>query len=358
MKLLVLAIDGMGMGHLSRTLTISQSLKAVEPQAKVHFLVESPAFNMVSAAGFDLTKIPDPRHPLGRHDLRGRRSEYETGVVKRFVKAFQPRAMMIDFVIDRRLFSFLHEHGCRIAVVLRKLRSHGMRQLADDPAARLVDAWLVPHERDEFSQTELPGQIARRCHFVGQVVRQFNPARIPVLRKRYAKDKKFLVVIALGGGGWPEARRIGAAARQAMQQLSASRNDLSCLIVWGPLNPEPLPKKSRNMQTIRFEPEMPELFAGADAVICNAGYNTMGEVEASGTPGVIIPLTTPGRDDQQARAESFYRRGRVVIAGQTADEIGRTISRLLESKRPDKRAPKILGDPTRVGKALSQIVLS
>jgi UDP-N-acetylglucosamine--N-acetylmuramyl-(pentapeptide) pyrophosphoryl-undecaprenol N-acetylglucosamine transferase len=357
-KLLVLAIDGMGMGHLSRTLTISQSLTAVEPQAKVHFLIESPAFHMVSAAGFDLTKIPDPRHPLGRHDLRGRRSEYETGVVKHIVKTFQPRAMLIDFVIDRSMFTFLRKQDCRIAVVLRKMRSRAMRQLANDPAARLVDAWLVPHERDEFNLSELPAEIARRCHFVGQVVRQFNPASIPVLRQRYARGKKFLAVIALGGGGSPEARRIAAAARQAVQELGASRDDLGGLVVWGPLNPEPLPKKSGNMQTIRFEPEMPELFAAADLVICNAGYNTMGEVEASGTPGIVIPLATTGRDDQQARAESFCRRGRMLVAGQSPAVIGQAVTRLLESRQPEKQAPKILGDPTRAGKALRQIVLS
>ena len=139
MKLLVLAIDGTGMGHLSRTLTLARALKEAEQDSEIRFLVESPAWPMVASAGFEVVKLPDPRHPLGRHALRGLRTDFEKNIVEHAVRAQEPQAMLLDFFLDPALFDTLHGNNCKVIEVLRRQRPRVMRQLPKDPAARLVD---------------------------------------------------------------------------------------------------------------------------------------------------------------------------------------------------------------------------
>jgi len=357
-KLLVLAIDGTGMGHLSRTLVMARALRKARPDAEVKFLVESPVFQMVSAAGFDVLKLPDPRHPLGRHALRGLRSDLERQLVAEACRGFVPDALLVDFLLDRQMFLALHESNSRVLVVLRRQRPKVMRQLGRDPASGLVDTWLVPHAKEDFSPREIPPRIARRCTFLGPVARPIDVERIPDLRRRYASGAEHLALIVLGGGGSPEGREFCARARKALQAVGRQVADLKTVVVWGPLNPEPLPDPDDAERVVRFESDMPELMAAADVVLANAGYNTMRELELSGTPGVVVHLKTTGRDDQVARAQKLREKQLALVADLEEEQITSCATRILEGQGPRKRLAEARGDLGAMGKALAAAMRS
>ena len=57
-------------------------------------------------------------------------------------------------------------------------------------------------------------------------------------------------------------------------------------------------------------PEMKDLYAAADLVICRAGANTLAEILALGIPNILIPLPlSQSRGDQILNAESFEKKG-------------------------------------------------
>lgn len=64
------------------------------------------------------------------------------------------------------------------------------------------------------------------------------------------------------------------------------------------------------------------LFANADLVICQAGYNTVAELEQLGTKTVLVPADRQW-DDQFARAERMLRERNnfCVFRGKTPDEL-------------------------------------
>ncbi len=356
MNLLVVAIDGKGLGHLARTLSLARSLALVRTDVRTTFLVESPAFGMVQRSGFNYAKIPDPRHPLGLHALRGRRSEFETGVLERLFDTLTPDAVMFDFLVDKRLFLSLQRRNCRIVVVKRKLRARVAKQLAADSAAALVDAWLVPHDESEFKQGEIPERLLRRCHFSGPVVRGANLSRVAELRARYLGEGKKLVLVTAGGGGWPQAQRIVRRAHQAVASLLAKRPELRAVVVWGPLNPTGFPPEADGLRVLRDEPEMPELMAAADVIVSNAGYNTVGELLRSGTPGVVVPVTETGRDDQEERALAAQAQGRVVVSADEPAQIADRVAALFDGLGPGKVPPVPDDDPGKPGRVLSEIL--
>ena len=73
MKVLIYAINGLGMGHLNRTLVLARAMREADPTTEIHFIVDSPHFALVADSGFGVSKLPDRRHPVGFHCGRERR---------------------------------------------------------------------------------------------------------------------------------------------------------------------------------------------------------------------------------------------------------------------------------------------
>lgn len=361
MKLLVLAIDGRGLGHLNRTVLLARSLVAVEPTAQVRFLVESPAFGLVAKAGFEVLKLPDPMHPLGRLALDCRRGQLEAELMAPVLSAWRPDGVLVDFVVDPVLFQTIHRHGCRLLLVVRKLKPRAMAELAADPAARLVDAFVLPHDPSEFEPGEIPESLRRCCHFTGPLVRRLDVARIPKLRQRWTGESEGrgeLVVVSLGGGGWAGAVGLAEAAHQALRELLGRRPGLRAVLVYGPLYAGRLPADEPGLRAVRFVAELPELMAAADAVVCTAGYNSAAELVASGTPGVLVPLADPGRDDQAGRAEQIRLSGRALVARREPGEIAAALEKVLSGRGPKRQDPSPGGDERRAGQVLVELLRS
>jgi predicted glycosyltransferase len=359
MRLLVLAIDGRGMGHLNRTLLLARSLKKAEPDAEVSFIVESPAFGLVARSGFEVLKIPDPMHELGRFALGGRRAELEAELVERMVRERRPQGMLIDFMVNPGLFGRLRDLGCKVIVVLRRLHGLAMRELGSDPSAGLVDAWLLPHEEDEFLPGEIPAALMPRCRFTGPLVRGLDEGRVPEVRSRYAgKDTQALVLVAAGGGGWPDSVRLAEEARAAVRGLREERPGIQAVVVYGPLYSGALPPDEPGIRSVRFEPDLPEMMAAADLVICSAGYNSVAEVLASGTSGVLVPLSSPGQDDQYLRAEQASRQGPLVTASLDQTDIRRRSLFMLSGEGPPGGPPGAANDDLRAGRELLDLLRS
>ncbi len=355
MKLLVLSIDGRGMGHLNRTTLLARALKDAEPSAQVRFCAESPACSLVEQQGFDVWKFPDPMHRLGKHFIRGRRAQLEAELMEPILGSWPADAVMIDFVLDPDLFRMIRSRQSRVLLVLRRQPKGAMHQLARDPASKLVDYFIVPHEKDDFSPGEIPDSIMSRCVFTGPLVRKINLQMVQTLRKRFAGDAMELVLVTLGGGGWKGAKSLAQQAWRAMELLQKERPHMAGVMVCGPLFEGHMPEPNSRLVSVKFEGMLPELMVASDAVVCSAGYNSTRELETSGTPGVLVPLTDPGRDDQEARAKRASESGFALVAGATADEIFDALVSILHGRGPVRRPPK-LADKARSGMLLASIL--
>src|SRR6202030_3749015 len=94
---------------------------------------------------------------------------------------------------------------------------------------------------------------------------------------------------------------------------------------------------------VPFEPDTNSRFAEADLVICQAGYNTVAELEQLGTKTLLVPAEREW-DDQYARADRAARQQRNfrVFLGRTPVELADMASGLLRewSPRPTVTRPE------------------
>lgn len=328
MRLLIYAINGKGMGHLNRTSIIAGALREVEPSVEVAFLAASPLYGILADLGFEVVKVPDRHHSFGRLAGMNQRPTHMAALFRQLIGHYQPSVFLTDFALNDALFRDANEVGAKVAVVLRKQRLIDLLQTTLAPAVRRVDRILLPHTQDEWPRRALPPPLRAKAVHLGNVVRGLNPELVASVRAEYARPNERLVVVTIGGGGYTEAHPLLQVAERAAAECP--HQDLKWVLVCGPyypfdVPPDPSPRVAR----IRYAANMPELLAAADAVVCNAGYNTISELQLCGTPAVVVPRTTRGRDDQVERAENFAKAGRALMCEEDAQAIAAKVERVV-----------------------------
>lgn len=357
-RVLIYAINGRGMGHLNRTLILANALRKASPNLPIHFVVGSPLFGLVSGSGFDVTKIPDAHHPLGSMVGIHHREAYQNAVFDSLLGAIRPTRFIVDFIVNEPLFEIAERHGARVVLLYRKQRVEELSRWRKERCLRSVHSFLLPHAESELSDAEVPKEWQGRVAFLGPLSRELEQAAVRSVRARYTDERSKLCVVSIGGGGYAESYRTLRVAEATAQRLTrtATGQPVHWVIVYGPYYPHHVPDSEGNVTRLRFEPQLLELFAGADVVVCNAGYNTVSEVAVSGTPAVVIPLKTTGRDDQMERAKECEARGHALLAREEETDLIEKVRRLLDDSALVRREPLTNETTLEVGRrALSAL---
>ncbi len=334
MKVLVYAINGKGMGHLNRTLVLARAMREHAPHMDIRFAVGSPFFGLVSTSGFDVIKIPDRHHTLGYHSSRAARDSHLASVFGCLLDEYRPDVFMVDLAVDERLFREVHLRHAKVALVFRKQRPEAIAQYRRSLGIRRVERFLIPHEASESPLDELPRSWRKRCRHLGPVAKTLDPSRIEGVRARFASRDEQLVMVTTGGGGYPESQRMLDAANEVS---SAERRNTRWVIVYGPYYPREIPPSDSRVTRVRFENDLLELMSASDVVVCHAGYNTVRELELAGTPAVIVPLASTGKDDQHARAEDLQAQRKALICDASRSALQTLLERALGGELPRRQ---------------------
>ncbi len=340
-RLLIYAINGKGMGHLNRTLVLAQAARQFNPEIQILFAVGSPLFWLVRDSGFEVLKVPDRHHALGFHVGKEGRSHHLRAIFEPIFEYYRPDSFLVDLTMSESLFREASKFGARVSAVLRKQRDTRLEELRRDPAAKYIQRFLLPHPTEEFSLQELPTAWRARARRVGAVVRSLQVDRVAEVRARYSSGQRPLVVVTIGGGGFAESYQTLRATEQAAVD---SASEFDWVLIFGPYFLGDIPPSNDNVHRVRFDPDLMELCAGADVVVCNAGYNTIREIEVVGTPAVVIPLQGTGADDQHERAELFAKAGRAVVCTASSANILTQIRKLVRIG-PQMRGVPTAGEP-------------
>lgn len=92
----------------------------------------------------------------------------------------------------------------------------------------------------------------------------------------------------------------------------------------------------RRVRLLEFHPDLPGLMRAAALVVAMGGYNTVCELVASGTKGLIVPRAQP-RLEQHIRAQAFAARGLVSMvpaSEATPARLAAAIERALSAAPP------------------------
>lgn len=273
-----------GLGHVMRSANLARAVQDQAPEASVLVMLAS------DAAGGACDGVPwvaaDPSSAPAWHDV---------------VATFAPTLAVFDTALPQPWAA----PAIPRAFVWRAMVADRHAATAADPRLRQMAAILVPHHAPEFPHA-VPPEVLPRVTFAGPIVRGSDAEGQARVRARYRLAPGDLVVVStVGGGGFDDSAAwlldlVFAAHRQWQPRLPRLRH----IVVRGPLAAGSAPDAPAGLTLVDADPDLVHLFAIADLVVAEAGYNTVHELRRLGVPALLAPGVRAW-DDQAGRARAL-----------------------------------------------------
>jgi predicted glycosyltransferase len=336
-RLLIYSHDSFGLGHLRRCQTIAHHLVDAFPDLTALILSGSPiigSFEFKSRVDFvrvpGVIKLRNGEYtPLQLHLGLEQTLAMRGSIIRHTADIFDPHMFLVDKEPlglrgeVRETLLMLKERGTRLVL--------GLRDVMDDPKS-LLEEWrrkhVFPALYDLYDEiwvyglpkifdpiSELPGMagLADKLIFTGYLRRSLPPTP-PQASQRDLPGRPYVLVTTGGGGDGEEL---------IDWVLSAYEFDPAiphpALLVFGPfmnldqrLDFQDRAARLDQVYTITFDARFEQLVAPAMGVVAMGGYNTFCEILSFGKPALIVPRTTPRRE-QYLRAARANRLGLVRV---------------------------------------------
>jgi predicted glycosyltransferase len=297
------AVNGLGLGHLTRLTGLARQLQQRSPKSQFLFLTSSEAESLLWQEGFASVKVPS--------QMACRRSglNYSTytcllhTVVTNAIAAFRPHVLIVDTFpagSAQELLPVLRWEGRRV-FIYREQKSEVCGDKWFQDLLAMYDLILVPHAKGEV---ELPLSQHVPVEWVGPMLVRSQAEALDRQQARLRLQLPLagqLLYVGFGGGGDPEYEKL----------MAWVLSQIECLPQWQFACPRP-PLGSisaiatnlanaPNVRQISYYP-LAECWNAFDAAIAAAGYNTAAELLHNGIPTIWIPVSRQV-DDQVRRAQ-------------------------------------------------------
>jgi predicted glycosyltransferase len=339
--------DGFGLGHLKRTVRISQQLRERLPAASILIVTSSPAAgHPLIPEDIDYIKLPsvtktgteryEPQLEMSLESVIALRSSL-------LLAAVQSVAPDI-FLVDHRPLGLKKEVLPTLEWIQEEApyirTAVGLRDVVDEPHTvirdwhnqdiyyaleRLYDTILVYGDRSVVDITRdyaMPGAVARKVRFTGYMGSGEPKRTREEVRRSLGLTSERLAVVNVGGGG--DGSELIKTYLEALPYLP---DDVHSHIVTGPLMPceerDRLREESERAgpSFMEYQNDLASVIAAADLSVSMGGYNTICEVLTARVPALVVPRTFP-RKEQHIRAQRLEARGLINVLASSSLNAG------------------------------------
>ncbi len=314
-RFLFYAINGTGLGHLSRCLAIGRALRELAHglglAADIQMLTTSEAPEV--AFDFPVYKIPSKTVVAGSDTPGPSFVATAKALIANVVANVRPDVLVLDTVAEGSFseLTFIRDFARKTAFIYRHRDATLAAASSHQSHLALYDRILVPDEEPVGEATDgdggrvrrypVPARVASRVRFCGRVhgLRPERALTREEVRRSFgitpARDAETSVVyVSAGGGGDPRAAR----DLDAIIDATASDPRRVVLVGYGPLHRGER-RYAPNVIPLG-EADVSRYFAGLDAAVSAAGYNTYEELLAAGVPSLFF-AQDKGLDRQDER---------------------------------------------------------
>lgn len=337
-KILIYSHDSFGLGHLRRCRAIAQSLVGDFDTLSVLILSGSPIIGSFEfRSRVDFVRIPGviklrngEYTPLSLHINIDQTLAIRSSIIEHTAKVFDPDI----FIVDKEPLGLRGE----VIGTLEALKDSdtrlvlGLRDVMDDPQV-LKEEWdrknVYPALRDLYDEIwiygpedicdplegiALPEGVQQKLSYTGYLRRELpRSAQEQPAPEPFGEDPYILVTPGGGGDGVEMVDWVMSAYEGRLRPL------FPALIVLGPFMPAAAAAKFseraehlRDVEIIRFTPQIEPYLANATAIVGMGGYNTFCEILSFDKPTLMVPRVVPRRE-QAIRAERAERSGLLKV---------------------------------------------
>jgi UDP-N-acetylglucosamine--N-acetylmuramyl-(pentapeptide) pyrophosphoryl-undecaprenol N-acetylglucosamine transferase len=303
------AVNGLGLGHVTRLLAIARAVRRAAPAAEILFVTSSEADGVIYREGFAAVKLPSKtiREACGLGKSTYLRMAQS--VTWSALSSFNADVLVVDTFPSGSFEELLPVLGWRQknVFVFREQRRESFQSALLMAALPLYDLLIVPH--DDVAQVgDLPEP--RKAHAVGPIMIRERDELLSRADARYALGLPrdgFLLYGSFGGGGDGEAAR----ALELTARAVATLPDVHLVLGAGPLLRDP-PGAGHARTVLGGRYPMLDVMPAFDAAVAAAGYNTVHELLFAGVASTLVPFERV-LDDQEARARALAEAGACLV---------------------------------------------
>jgi predicted glycosyltransferase len=331
-------LNHIGLGHINRLSVIALALHQLDPSVRTPFVLEEAAHILLDTLGLPYIPMPSS-HAMSDSAswaawTEGERCALQVQISASILKSISPQVVVFDCLPNLAFAEAVVESQIPIVLCLRQMRDLGSYLAHARDLLTRVRLILIPHPEGTI---HLPEELAVKSRFVGQIARQAT--RVTASERDIAAPR---IVISGGGGGYPRTVEFYNLAMRAVAKIREHHPQLKAQLIAGPLFRDwLLLQPIEGIALIPFEPDTLSTFAQADLVICQAGYNTVAELEQLGTKTLLVPAERQW-DDQFSRAARVVRERKNFRAfrGETPSELAALAAEFLRDHLPGVIVPK------------------
>ncbi len=302
-------------GHVLPGLAIAEELvRRGVARDQIHYVGSARGIEqrLVPEAGFELTVLPG-RGIQRRFTLENLRAI--AGIVAavftslRLLRKLRP-AVVVGLGGYASVPSALAAGVLRIPLVVAE--QNAVPGAANKLASRFARACAV-----SFPDTDLPRSVWTGNPVRSEVLEVDRDDQRADARRRLGVDPERRLLVVFGGS--LGALRINEAVFSALP-MWRNRADLAVRHVAGARDHDDLSGRipveaddSIAFDLVRYEDDMPSVYASADLILCRAGASSVAELAAVGVPAILVPLPGAPGDHQTANAAALSDAGGAVM---------------------------------------------
>ncbi|PLW79424.1 hypothetical protein C0585_07800 [Candidatus Woesearchaeota archaeon] len=330
MRLLIHAINGVGLGHLVRTLEIAKNIRSLDSSLDISFVTNSEFTDLIAKQGFTFTRLDmNTKNVLNNEISYEKYLEYNFVAIKDILLKEKPDMILFDSEINLKLIDFCIDNDIKIGFILRNKKNSYFNDLIKEEIIKKFDIVLVPHLKKEVKPDQLKIlEKLSNIFFIGPIIK-FSERKIS---KKNSNDLNILICFAGGSdvkNNEPLFDNISSFLKELKKnKLVINGKNIDVNIITGPFFND---KKYslEGFESKRFSYDLFNDIKDSDICIIPGGYNLVNEVVLAKTPSIIIPLDRK-EDDQFLRVSRLEEKG-CVISGEK--EIFKKLEEIIRKDR-------------------------
>lgn len=291
---------------MNRMSSVALAVRRLDPNIRLLFIVDGASHGFLDALQMPYVALPYSGTVFNKGCWDSWRKHEKKNLLNTMVSSIlaiaPPRLVVYDCFPSEHMLDLVIQRNIHAVLCIRKMRNLD-EYLHEPNVARVLQSGadiIVPHERSDFS---LPSQFESRTTYVGDVVRPLPVDPQPVQTRFHISNKK-IIVISTGGGGHKGAVSYLNLCLRAVTSVRQTIDDIEVVLVTGPLFTgwDSL-ELTAGVHVVPFDIDFTSTCATADLVVSQAGYNSVQEILALGTPTICVPVIR-SFDDQFERARA------------------------------------------------------
>ena len=333
-KILNYAVNGLGLGHITRLTAISRQIRRLALVAGIHteitFLTSSENDDICYANGFASFKIPS-KNSLAKAQLSPHRyRKIAKQWIWNAVNLISPDIFVVDTFPGgsfNELFDVL-DFGQKNVFIYRAVKPEMALEEGFQSVLKGYHRIIKPNEHG-VNDSPVPDFATERTVDVGEI---FIRSRNEILSRSEARavfdisGDAIAVYVSVGGGGDANAVQL----LEVFRSLARKHPDVIFVFGAGSLYQGHEIHASNIRWTQR--PMIMEYFHAFDAAITAGGFNTVNELMHCGIPCVFLPQERK-YDDQFNRVHKYANQGAGIVANSlNIDELSKALLSVLDSK--------------------------